>query len=99
VALDTVDGLKTRVRGATAVEVTLENDAGGPKTRRVVGDDVEAAVRAELARAEAEGRRVLAVNTVRPTLEDVFVRLTECEPLTGVSGEVDRAREGKRDAT
>jgi ABC-2 type transport system ATP-binding protein len=91
VALDTVDGLKTRVQGATIVEVTLENDAGGPETRRVVGEDVEAAVRAELARAEAEGQRVLAINTVLPTLEDVFVQ------LTGMSAEVDQVREGKQD--
>jgi ABC-2 type transport system ATP-binding protein len=76
VALDTVDGLKARVQGATAVEVTLANGAGGPETRRVVGEDVEAAVRVELARAKVEARRVLAVNTVRPTLEDLFVQLT-----------------------
>ena len=76
VTVDTVDGLKAQVQGETAVEVTLDNGAGGTETRRVVGEDVPAVVRRALARAEAEGRRVLAVNTLRPTLEDAFVQLT-----------------------
>ena len=76
VTVDTVDGLKAQVQGETAVEVTLDNGAGGTETRRVVGEDVPAVLRAALAQAEAEGRLVLAVNTVRPTLEDAFVQLT-----------------------
>jgi ABC-2 type transport system ATP-binding protein len=76
VAVDTADGLKSQVQGETAIEVTLEGEAGETEIRRVVGEDVPAAVRAALARAEADGRRVLAVNTVRPTLEDAFVQLT-----------------------
>jgi ABC-2 type transport system ATP-binding protein len=85
VAVDTVDGLKARVQRATAVELTLDGRASGPETQRIVGEDVEGAVRAALARAEADGRRILAVNTLRPTLEDAFVR------LTGVSAEAMRA--------
>jgi ABC-2 type transport system ATP-binding protein len=88
VAIDTVDGLRARVQRATAVELTLDGRPGGPETQRVVGEDVEGAVRAALARAEADGRRILAVNTVRPTLEDVFVQ------LTGLSADVMRAEKG-----
>ena len=73
VALDTVDGLKAAAQGRTAVEVTLAG-ADGVTTRRIETDDVAAAVQTAL--AEAGDRRVMAVNTVRPTLEDVFVRLT-----------------------
>jgi ABC-2 type transport system ATP-binding protein len=85
VALDTVDGLKAQVQGETAVEVTLEGEAGETETRRLVGAAVPALVRAALAQAEADGRRVLAVNTVQPTLEDAFVQ------LTGVSADAMRA--------
>jgi ABC-2 type transport system ATP-binding protein len=88
VALDTVDGLKASVSGRTAVEVTLRDDNGGIETARFDGDDVAMTVQDALARAAAGGRRVLAVNTVRPTLEDVFVR------LTGLSAEVMLAEKG-----
>ena len=85
VTVDTVDGLKAQVQGETAVEVTLDNGAGGTETRRVVGEDVSSVVRSVLAQAEADGRRVLAVNTLRPTLEDAFVQ------LTGISADAMRA--------
>ena len=88
VALDTVDGLRAQVQGATAVEVTLEGGIGGAETRRVVGEDVGTAARAALAQAEREDRRVMAINTVRPTLEDAFVQ------LTGLSADVMRAEKG-----
>ena len=74
VALDTVDGLKAAAQGTTAVEVTLADAHNHIETKRIEGDDVAAAVRVAL--AQANDRRVLAVNTVRPTLEDVFVKLT-----------------------
>ena len=88
VALDTVDALKAQAQGTTAVEVTLDNGAGGAETRRIAGDDVATVVSAALAQVRAEGRRVLAVNTVRPTLEDVFIQ------LTGLSAEVMLAEKG-----
>jgi len=88
VALDTVDGLKARAQTATAVEVLLEGGPNGTETRRVAGEDVAVAVRAALAEAERDGRRVLAVNTVRPTLEDAFVQ------LTGLSAEIMKAEKG-----
>jgi len=93
VALDTVDGLKAAAQGTTAVEVTLADAHNRIETKRIEGDDVAAAVRAAL--AQANDRRVLAVNTVRPTLEDVFVK------LTGLSTEVmlvEKGERGKADA-
>jgi ABC-2 type transport system ATP-binding protein len=88
VALDTVDGLKARVQEAAAVEVTLDGGPNGAETRRVTDGDVTSGVRAALIEAEREGRRVLAINTVRPTLEDAFVQ------LTGLSAEVMLAEKG-----
>jgi ABC-2 type transport system ATP-binding protein len=80
VALDSVDGLKGGTQGKTAVEVTLADADGHVESRRVEGDDVAAAAKAAL--AQANDQRVLAINTIRPTLEDVFVK------LTGLSAEV-----------
>jgi len=88
VALDTVDGLKAQVQDTTAVEVTLADGAGESETRRVTGQDVEMAARRALAEAGRENRRVLAINTVRPTLEDAFVR------LTGLSADMMRLEKG-----
>jgi hypothetical protein len=78
------------VQVATAVEVTLDGGPNGMETQRVVGEDVAAGMRAALARAEREDRRVMAINTVRPTLEDAFVQ------LTGLSADVMRAEKGGR---
>jgi len=86
VALDTVDGLKADAQSKTVVEVTLADVDNHVETRRVEGESVEAAARTAL--APAEGRRVLAINTLRPTLEDVFVK------LTGLSAEVMLAEKG-----
>jgi hypothetical protein len=88
VALDTVDGLKARGKGRTVVEVTLGDGHGSVESVRFEGDEVETAVRTALDRATADGRRVLAINTLRPTLEDVFVQ------LTGLSAEVMLAEKG-----
>ncbi len=91
VALDTVDGLKAATQDTPVVEVTLADASNAIETRRIEGGDVAAAVRAAL--DQADGRRVLAVNTVRPTLEDVFVR------LTGLSAEVMLAEKAGRGQT
>ena len=90
VALDTVDGLKASVQARTGVEVTLSGGEGSVETIRFEGDDVATTVQAALARAAADGRQVLAVNTLRPTLEEVFVQ------LTGLSAEVMLAEKGGR---
>jgi len=76
VALDTVAGLKAEVRDATAVEVTMQKGDGPPETRRFVGEETASLVREALGDAESEGQQVLAVQTLRPSLEDVFVTLT-----------------------
>jgi ABC-2 type transport system ATP-binding protein len=86
VALDTMDGLKAAAPGNTAIEVTCAGADGRLEIERVEGDDVRTA--AGTALAQAEGRSVVAVNTVRPTLEDVFLQ------LTGLSAEVMLAEKG-----
>ena len=90
VALDTVDNLKAGSQEKIIVELTLEDFEGRQEKKRFECDDgVEAAVQRSL--AETNGRRVLAVNTLRPSLEDVFIR------LTGLSAEtmlVDKGGKG-----
>ncbi len=87
VALDTVAGLRSGTKRKTIVEVTLEGTGGQPEKRRLACEDgVESAVRRLL--DEASGRRVLAVDTLRPSLEEVFVE------LTGLSAEVMLAEKG-----
>jgi len=87
VALDTVAGLRSGTQRKTVVEVTLAGAAGQPEKKRVECEDgVESAVRRLL--GETNGRRVLAVDTLRPSLEDVFVQ------LTGLSAEVMLAEKG-----
>ena len=49
-------------------------------------------VQSALSQAQAEGRRVQAINTLRPSLEDVFVR------LTGLSSDVMLAEKGGKGA-
>ncbi len=87
VALDTVAGLRSSAQRKTIVEVTLAGADGQPEKRRLECEDgVESAVQQLL--AEAGGRRVLSVDTLRPSLEDVFVQ------LTGLSAEVMLAEKG-----
>jgi len=89
VALDTVEGLKATTPGKTIVEVTLAGPDGQPEKRRLDGDDgVESAIRRAL--QDAEGRNILAVDTLRPSLEDVFVQ------LTGLSADVMLAEKGHK---
>ena len=90
VALDAVDGLRRRVEGEAAVEITLDGTPAGPEVRRVTGGDVAALTRRALEQAELDGRQVLAINTVRATLEDAFVQ------LTGLGPEVMRVDKGGR---
>lgn len=89
VALDTVAGLRSGAQRQTIVEIVIEGASGQPEKRRLACEDgVESAVRQLL--AEAGGRRVLSVETVRPSLEDVFVQ------LTGLSAEVMLAEKGAK---
>jgi ABC-2 type transport system ATP-binding protein len=90
VALDTVAELKARVQGRTAVEIRLAPSAatGKEERRRFYGEAIEPTLQAALERAQAEGRYVVAVNTVQPSLEDAFIE------LTGLSTEVMLAEKG-----
>jgi len=75
VALDTVAGLRSGAKRKTSVEMTLEGADGQSEKKRLECDDgVESAIQRLL--SENNGRRVLAVDTLRPSLEDVFVQLT-----------------------
>ncbi len=88
VALDTVEQLRAQANGTTAVEVTTVAPGEGgasPERRRLTGDSVEALIRRALDEVHAAGRRVVAVHTAEPSLEDVFVK------LTGLSADAMRA--------
>jgi ABC-2 type transport system ATP-binding protein len=78
VALDTVSGLRAQTGGFTGIEVTLagHNGATMPEIRRLTGDSVENLIVQAMTDAQAEERQIVALNTVRPSLEDVFVELT-----------------------
>jgi ABC-2 type transport system ATP-binding protein len=88
VALDTVEALKGYAPSRQVVEVTVQDEHNGLETRRVEADDVATAVRQAL--EQVGGAQLVAVNTLRPTLEDVFVR------LTGLGTEVMLAEKGGR---
>ena len=92
VALDTVAGLKAQVREATAVELAIEKENGPPERRRFIGEDTASLVRDALAEVASMGYRVLAVHTLQPTLEDVFVELTG---LSAEQMELDKEGKGK----
>jgi ABC-2 type transport system ATP-binding protein len=92
VALDSVGGLKSAAQPAESVtvELTLADGENQVETWHIEAVDVGAAVRNAL--DQAGGRQVLAVNTLRPSLEDVFVR------LTGLRAEVMLAEKGGKGA-
>ncbi|MCD6290862.1 MAG: ABC transporter ATP-binding protein [Anaerolineae bacterium] len=89
VALGTMEELRANVCHRLAIEVELADGDGEVQTWRLEGDDVATLIRRALARAEIEGREVLSINTLRPSLEDVFVQ------LTGLSAEVMLAEKGR----
>jgi len=89
VALDTVENLKARVQRGATVEAHLAS-ARGEERLRFHGESVEAALHIALAHAKAEGKRMVALNTLQPTLEDAFIQ------LTGLSAEVMLAEKGGR---
>ncbi len=75
VALDSVDGLRRRAGGGRGIEVTVA-DAAGHRQHWRLNDDTDAALRAAIARADAQRLRIVAVETRRLSFEDVFVQLT-----------------------
>jgi len=88
VALDSVANLKAHLQQRTEVEITLEDAHGGIETKRFAGDDVASVLQAAL--GQTSGRRLVAVNTVLPTLEDVFVQ------LTGLDADIMRLDKGAK---
>ena len=90
VADDTVAGLKQRVAdGETVVDIRYRDGMRSDRVR-LCGDDGMTGVIAALNRAEAAGREVISIDTVRPSLEDAFIE------LTGLSAEVMQAEKGSR---
>lgn len=75
VALDSMDGLRARADGGHGIEVTVA-DAGGSRQHWRIEDATDAALREAIARADAQRMRIVAVETRRPSFEDVFVQLT-----------------------
>jgi ABC-2 type transport system ATP-binding protein len=88
VALGSLDDLKAGMTAIPAVEITVLGTEERPVTTRVEGANIAEAARSAL--SQASGQRVLAINTVRPSLEDVFVK------LTGLSADVMLMEKGGR---
>jgi ABC-2 type transport system ATP-binding protein len=87
VALDSVAQLKAQAQDAPVVEVRLRDAAGQVQVRRVeTPGGVDAAVRQAL--QQAEGYEILKIDTLLPSLEDVFVK------LTGLNAEAMLAEKG-----
>jgi ABC-2 type transport system ATP-binding protein len=87
VALDSVAQLKAQAQDAPVVEVRLRDAAGQVQVRRVeTPGGVDAAVRQAL--QQAEGHEILKIDTLLPSLEDVFVK------LTGLNAEAMLAEKG-----
>ena len=89
VALDSVMQLKAQAQGSPVVEVSLRDKAGQIQVQRVdTTGGVDMAVRQAL--GQAEGYEILKINTLLPSLEDVFVN------LTGLSSEAMLAEKGSK---
>ena len=75
VALDSVAQLKAQAQEAPVVEVSLRDAIGQVQVQRVeTPGGVDAAVRQVM--QQAEGYEIMKINTLQPSLEDVFVKLT-----------------------
>jgi len=89
VALDTVAGLKAQVRHKATLEVRLHGGEGEERLR-FPGEKVGAALHLALAHAEAEGKEIVSVDTLQPSLEEAFIE------LTGLGLEIMLAEKGGR---
>ncbi len=88
VALDTVENLRAAAGSQVTLEVKAAEADGRVVSERFQGEDIPALLQQAL--AAQSGRRLLAVNTLLPSLEEVFVR------LTGLSADVMLAEKGGR---
>lgn len=87
VALDTVDNLRSAAQRKTVLEITLAGENGQMVKKRLECENgIESAIQRIL--SETGGQQVLAVDTLRPSLEDEFIQ------LTGLSVEVMLAEKG-----
>lgn len=90
VAADTVAGLKSRVAdGNTMVEIRYR-DSMEPDRVRLHDNDGASGVRVALDQAETARREIVSINTIQPSLEDAFIK------LTGLTAEVMLAEKGGR---
>lgn len=87
VALDKVENLRLGAQRRTILEITLEGKNGQVEKRRLeCADGIDSALQNLL--KDSGGQKILAVDSLRPSLEDVFVQ------LTGLSAEVMLAEKG-----
>jgi len=87
VALDTVDNLRSAAQRKTVLEITLAGENGQMVKKRLECENgIESAI--QRIPSETGGQQVLAVDTLRPSLEDEFIQ------LTGLSVEVMLAEKG-----
>jgi ABC-2 type transport system ATP-binding protein len=91
VALDTPENLRATFEGARSVEVTFDRPVrceafftqcitrveGKGHTMRFYTSDPDEAIRNIMKVKEEQGLTILSLNTLAPSLEDVFVKLTE----------------------
>jgi ABC-2 type transport system ATP-binding protein len=87
VALDTVEGLKNRVQSRAArVDVVWRNNRNEMLSTQVEAEKPDEAIQKAL--LNAKGCEILSINTIQPSLEDVFVK------LTGLDAEVMLSEKG-----
>ena len=87
VALDSVAQLKAHTQESPVIEVSLRDTSGLIQVQRVeTSGGVDVAVRQVM--QQAEGYEIMKINTLQPSLEDVFVS------LTGLSVEAMLAEKG-----
>jgi ABC-2 type transport system ATP-binding protein len=87
VALDTVEGLKNRLHSkAVRVEIVWKDQLNETFTAQVEAECADEAIQTAL--QKAQGNHVVSINTLQPSLEDVFVQ------LTGLDAEVMLSEKG-----
>lgn len=75
VAVNTVEGLKNRVQSqSVSVEIVWKDALNETKCARVEAECADEAIQTAL--SKAQGNRVLSINTLQPSFEDVFMKLT-----------------------
>jgi len=87
VALDSVEGLKKHIQSdSTQVEITWQDAENQVVTDRVEAVSAEEAIQKAL--KTVQGKNIISLNTLQPSLEEVFVK------LTGLDADVMLAEKG-----